>query len=308
MNFREALDHKSPMVLDGGMSNVLMSLGANLDTELWCAELLDSSPDLILQAHLKYLQAGVDILTSCTYQASVEGFEKLGFRSEQIEELFKDSIRLMQQARDLYFETHAKRPVYLAASLGPYGAYLADGSEYTGNYQVPDATLRKFHAARLECLIGSGHDIVAFETIPRLQEAEIIAELMSNYRMDGWVSFSCSSGQTLRDGTLLSDAAGVFKNIPHVFAVGVNCVPPEIISEAIEVINATVPLKHTVVYPNAGQQYDAQTKTWSSEHQSSNFQYLARQWSRQGANIIGGCCEIGSQEIRGIVASSLDLI
>ena len=293
-------EQKQPLVLDGGLSNVLLSMGADLKTSFWCAELLVSDRDMIRQAHLHYLEAGADIITSCTYQASMQGFANLGISETQSRQYMLDSIRLMEEARARYFETHPVRPVYLAASLGPYGAFMADGSEYTGVYDVSDSTLKDFHRARLDALDSAGQDFYAFETIPMLREAEIIAELLTEAGSDCWVSFSCESGTILRDGNKLSEAVQVLKDIPGVFALGVNCVDPAIVSTAIQVIKTSAPDKKVVVYPNAGQQYDAVSKSWSKGGKSVEFTDSCERWIHEGASIVGGCCEIGCHEIRAL--------
>jgi len=288
-----------PLVLDGGLSNVLEDLGCDLKQKLWCAEMLRSNPQAIVEAHLAYLRAGADIITTSSYQASIPGFVAAGLSQREGIALLQRSVELADRARQIF---HAEQNddgcrALVAASIGPYGAYLADGSEYTGNYPATDAELREFHRARLRCLAESGADLLAIETQPCLREIAILADLLADIPLPAWVSFCCRDAHHLHDGSPLREAIAVVKDVAGVFALGANCTAPSHISEIIRLVKQEAPDQRVVVYPNSGEVYDASTGTWLGLSEPSVFERMAADWIGEGADIIGGCCRIGPAHI-----------
>ena len=288
-----------PLVLDGGLSNVLEDLGCDLNQKLWSAGVLLSDPEAIMQAHLQYLRAGADIITTASYQASIEGFVHAGLTRARAEGLLGLSVDLANRARDAYRKERPDdhRPVLVAASLGPYGACLADGSEYTGIYDADDTRIRAFHESRLTLLAESHADLLAIETMPNRRELEIVAELLAEAEKPAWVSFCCRDAAHLQDGSPVADAAALFSDLPAVIAVGVNCTAPAYISDLIRGFHTTVPGKRIIVYPNSGEAYHAETRTWSGISDPQGFQNMAGEWLSLGADIVGGCCRIGPEHI-----------
>ncbi len=300
-SFKNLIDAGKLIVLDGGLSNQLEAQGCNLTTSLWSAELLLNNPQAIIDAHLAYLNAGAQIITSSSYQASIEGFMSKGLSESQAEDLILISVKLAEKAIENFMVNHPNsvRPL-IAASIGPYGAYLADGSEYTGHYGTSNDELMKFHSQRLRLLDQSRADILACETIPSYQEAKILVELLNRVETPAWISFSCSSGQHINDGTDIEQVARLFVHHSKVLALGINCTAPEYVSELIDRIKSVVADKAIVVYPNAGEDYDANTKTWLTDGADFDFCDRVGQWYQQGAQIIGGCCRIGPEQIKAI--------
>ncbi len=288
-----------PLVLDGGLSNVLEDLGCDLNQKLWSAGILLSDPEAIVQAHLQYLRAGADIITTASYQASIEGFMSADLTRARAEDLLGVSVDLAIRAREAHREERPDdgRPVLVAASLGPYGACLADGSEYTGIYDADDARIRAFHESRLALLAESGADLLAMETMPSRRELSIVAELLADVDKPAWVSFCCRDAAHLQDGTPVAEAAALFNDLPAVIAVGVNCTAPAYISDLIRLLRATAPGKRIVVYPNSGEAYHAETRTWSGISDPQDFQSMAGEWLSLGADVVGGCCRIGPEHI-----------
>jgi homocysteine S-methyltransferase len=288
-----------PLVLDGGLSNVLEDLGCDLNQKLWCAEMLRSNPDAIVDAHLAYLRAGADIITTSSYQASIPGFVTAGLSEREGMALLKRSVELADNARKIFRDEGNEdgHSALIAASIGPYGAYLADGSEYTGDYSATDAELREFHGPRLRCLAESGADLLAIETQPCLREIAILADLMTDIELPAWVSFCCRDAHYLHDGSSLGDAIAVVKDVKGVFAIGANCTAPSHISEIIRLVKQQAPDKRVIVYPNSGEVYDASTGTWLGLSEPCGFQKMAAEWIGQGVDIIGGCCRIGPAHI-----------
>ncbi|WP_318606474.1 homocysteine S-methyltransferase [Mitsuokella jalaludinii] len=292
------------LVLDGAFGTELARRGFDTNDELWSAKALFEKPELVEAVHRDYYEAGADVSTSASYQATVEGFEKKGFTREQAKELIVRSVRLVQQARDAFWqqtEKRAGRPQPLAAaSVGPYGAYLADGSEYRGDYKASRAELADFHAERLAILVAAKPDILACETLPLLDEARAILEDLHRYPdMGAWISFSCKDPEHTCGGDDVADCARLLDRESQVAAIGVNCTAPQYVADLIRNIRAHTE-KPVVVYPNTGETYDAVTKTWHGS--PTPYCDFVRQWYEAGARLIGGCCRTTPDDIRGIAA------
>jgi homocysteine S-methyltransferase len=294
---------QQPVLLDGGLATELEAAGAVLDSSLWSAALLQSDPGAIRAAHRAYLDAGAEVVTSASYQASRAGFGRLGLASAEADKLIVSSVQLAREACDAFAACHpAMPPRRVAASVGPYGAILHDGSEYTGNYDVSTADLRLFHAGRLLLLDGAGADLLAVETLPSLAEARVLAALLADCRTPAWVSFSCRDERSINDGSRIEVAARLFAGHPTVFALGVNCTPPRFLPSLIERLRDSVPDKILLAYPNAGEVYEAATGEWSGTADTARFVDAAADWFAAGATWIGGCCRIGPAHIAALRA------
>lgn len=277
---------------------MLEKFGCDLNHKLWTAKLIQSNPELILKAHMAYLQAGATCITSAGYQATVEGFMELGENKSQARKLLLRSVDLALKARDLFvLKNQIDTPIYVSASMGPYGAFLADGSEYRGNYKITEQQLRLFHASRIELLASSGADFFAFETIPSIVEVKVLASLLKVTSKPSWISFSCKNELYMNDGSKISDAAKIIANHPTVFAIGVNCTAPKYISKIIKTIKMAAPNKKIIVYPNSGEVYHSKSKSWLGMSHPAAFEKMAIEWNEIGADIIGGCCRIGPEYI-----------
>ena len=292
-----------PLLLDGGLSNQLESQGCNLNQKLWSAKLLESNPEAIVLAHLAYLESGARCIITSSYQATLPGFISIGYDAQSAADLILKSVELAEEARSRFLSVHpaAFKPL-IAASIVPYGAYLADGSEYRGNYGISEKELTDFHEPRIRLLNISTADIIACETIPDFNEAAVLSELLKNSDKPAWVSFSCKDGEHINDGTPVAECAALFKNHPKIFAIGVNCTSPEFVSSLIQSIKKESGNKKIVVYPNSGAVYDAETKTWSGFSAQSFSERLVKEWLALGADIIGGCCGVGPQQINQMAA------
>lgn len=289
------------MILDGALATELESHGCNLDDPLWSARVLLENPELIYQVHSDYFRAGADCAITASYQATFDGFSGRGIQEKDAMELIKQTVWLAQKARDDFWEEHAQsnRPKPLvAASVGPYGAYLADGSEYVGDYGVEDETLAKFHRPRMSALIEAGADLLAFETIPSFQEANVLDALLRDFPdAYAWLSFSLKNEKEISDGTALAECARVFDNSKQVIAIGVNCAPAAVVTGAIKELNANTN-KPIIVYPNSGETYNPETKTWHGQESCNEFEIKSEEWYHAGAKIIGGCCRTTPRHIR----------
>lgn len=297
--FAAVLQQNSVTVIDGGLATEMEARGFDIAGDLWSAAMLQSNPQAIVNAHRAYLDAGAEIIISASYQASRMGFATTGLDAEEADRLIAASVTLAQAARDEFLAENpdcARRPL-VAASIGPYGAALADGSEYTGNYRLTGAELRQFHEQRLKLLDASGADLLACETIPDIKEAQVLCDLLATTTTPAWVTFSCRDGRRLSDGHLLKNACALFADHPNVLAVGINCTPPQFISSLIGEARSGAPEKTVVVYPNSGETYHAEDNTWSGQEATAEFGFRVAEWAEAGARLIGGCCRVGPQQI-----------
>ncbi|WP_326784877.1 homocysteine S-methyltransferase [Streptomyces sp. NBC_00151] len=296
--FADALS-SGTVVLDGGMSNQLEAAGHDLGDSLWSARLLADRPEAIVEAHLAYYEAGADVAITSSYQATFEGFARRGVPRERGAELLGLSV---ESAREAARRAHAKgvtRPLWVAASVGPYGAMLADGSEYRGRYGLSVAELERFHLPRLEVLAAAAPDVLALETVPDTDEARALLRAVRGLGVPAWLSYSVAGDRT-RAGQPLEEAFALAAEADEVIAVGVNCCAPADVDAAVATA-ARVTGKPVVVYPNSGETWDAAARAWAG---SSTF--TAAQvggWERAGARLIGGCCRVGPEAITGIASA-----
>jgi homocysteine S-methyltransferase len=282
-----------PVVLDGGLATQLESQGHNLDSALWSARLLHDNPEAIVQAHLAYFTAGAQVATTASYQASIAGFVHSGISRPEAELLIKRSVRLAEQARTRYDDGRTR---WIAGSVGPYGAALADGSEYRGDYDLSVSELRAWHRPRLVLLAESGVDVLALETIPCLAEVEALLAEVDGSGQPCWLSVTCTGDRT-RAGEPAAEAFSLARDVREIVAVGVNCIDPadgySLIRSARESSG-----KPVVAYPNSGERWDASVRAWTGPvtFRSEDVQ----DWISTGARLVGGCCRVGPMAIRAI--------
>lgn len=300
------LDRQSLFIIDGGLATELEWRGYDLNDPLWSAKLLVENPAAIQQVHADYLWAGADCIISASYQASIPGLLARGFSEKEAVDLLRVSVHLARQVRAQFWQAYEDkdrgkrlRPL-VAASVGPYGAFLANGAEYTGDYDLDVAGLAAWHRRRWHILADSGADLLACETIPSRSELEAICSLLAETpEMPAWVSFSCSDGRYISDGTLIADCAARLDSVPNVVAVGINCTPPRLLPELITAVQAATN-KHIIVYPNSGERFDPETKVWAGESDPSTYGTMSREWRKMGAVMIGGCCRTRPSHIQQI--------
>ena len=286
------LERGGVLVLDGGLATELEARGLDLDDELWSARLLLDGPEEIEAVHRAYVGAGSDCLVTASYQASAEGFRRRGCSEEDAAELLRRSVALARRAGP---------EVLVAASVGPYGAFLADGSEYTGAYGgMTERALADWHRSRFEILAGAGADLLACETLPSFPEARALLRLLEDTPAAwAWFSFCCKDGRHLADGTPFPAAVRHVAGHPRVAAVGVNCTAPVHV-EALVRAAAEITDTPVLAYPNSGEHYDASRRRWSGPADPADFAESALRWRAAGASLLGGCCRTGPAHIREI--------
>lgn len=287
-----------PLVLDGGLATELAARGFDLSDALWSARLLADAPEAIEAVHLDYFEAGADVAITASYQASYDGFAERGYSPDETTHLLQRSVKLARSARDRFLARHADagRTPLVAASVGPYGATLHDGSEYRGNYGLDEDALADFHRPRLNALVSAEPDLLACETIPSLLEARaIVRELRRHPEMRAWVSFTCRDGAHTSAGDPIEDCARFLDAEAQVVAMGVNCVAPDQVTSLLLRI-ATASRKPIVVYPNSGEVWNAERRCW--EGTALRFTTYLGEWLDAGARWMGGCCRTTPADIR----------
>lgn len=287
------------IIIDGALASELQRRGCDLNDSLWSAKVLIEQPDLIRQVHYDYFKAGADCATTASYQASPLGFAKKGISLDESIKLIKKSVELAQQAKEQYLTQIGKnKPLFIAGSVGPYGAYLADGSEYTGNYQLSEEEFIEFHQIRIQALIDAKTDILACETLPNFAEIKALVKVLKQYpTMTAWFSFTLKDANHLSDGTPLKEVIDYLNNVDQVVSVGINCIALEEVTAALTVLQ-TLTRKPLIVYPNSGEQYDPTTKQWHKNHQHNcTFKNQLPTWLKLGAKLIGGCCQTTPKDI-----------
>jgi len=279
------------LVADGGLATELEARGNDLSDSLWSARLLMDAPEQILDTHLAFFRAGAAIATSASYQASFEGFARRGLDRDRAAGLIRRSVDLARAARDQMAGDGRAR--WVAASAGPYGAALADGSEYRGRYGRGVRELAAWHRPRLEVLAEAGPDVLALETVPDIDEAEALMIAVAGLGIPAWLSYSVADGRT-RAGQSLAAAFAVPAGVPEVVAVGVNCCTPADLPAAIAIAREATG-KPVIVYPNSGEEWDARRRAWVGQSRYCPVQ--PQQWISAGASIVGGCCRVRPADI-----------
>jgi len=294
--FESVQQARGSVVLDGGLATELERRGADLRDPLWSAKVLVEDPDAIRRVHEAYFEAGADVAMSASYQATFEGLAGRGIERDDAAKLMRRSIELAREA--------AGGDRIVAASVGPYGAMLGNGAEYTGDYGKDEDELVGFHVPRLEALAEAGPDAFAVETIPSFVEAGALARALERVtEIPAWVSFSCRDGGHVCDGTPIASAVEIVAAAPSVIAVGVNCTSPLHVERLVETISATTD-KPVVCYPNRGSFWDPMRKAWTDPpRQDARPPLRPLAWREAGASMIGGCCGTTPEDIAAIAAA-----
>lgn len=295
------LSHHGYVIIDGALATELQERGCDLNDPLWSAKVLIEQPELISAVHYDYFIAGADCAITASYQASPLGFAKRGLSRSQSITLIKRSVDLAKQAKIKYQQvTKDSRPLVIAGSVGPYGAYLADGSEYTGNYNLSDIEMMDFHYDRIKALIDAGVDILACETMPSFAEIKVLVNIIAQFPdTPCWFSFTLKDNHHLSDGTPLELVTKLLETNQQVIAIGVNCIALDSVTKSLASLYELTD-KPLIVYPNSGEHYDATSKTWQIKDQQHTFCNQLLNWQKNGAKLIGGCCRTTPKDIKKI--------
>ena len=299
-----------PLTLDGALATHLETLGQPLPSPLWSAAPLIHQPSLVKAVHREYYLAGADIATTASYQATPAGLRAQGHSPAQARDIIKRTVELARQAREEVERECPERKgsMFVAGSVGPYGAYLADGSEYCGEYALAPRDMKWFHRERVTALLEAGANVLALETQPSLAEVEALLELLEEEFQDAhaWVSCTLRDEGHMSDGTPLEDLLGAVNRCERVVAVGVNCVGRDLVDGVLRRMRKLTG-KALVAYPNSGEGWDAERKVWVDRLGGSmrGLGDVVREWRREGASLVGGCCRTGPEDVR-VVRQVLD--
>ena len=303
--FKDLLDKQEIIILDGALGTELESRGYDVSGKLWSAQYLLDQPQIIQDVHESYVRAGSDIITTSSYQASIPAFIEAGLAPEKAYDLLKETVFLAQKAienvwQELSPEEQKQRPYPLiAGSVGPYAAYLADGSEYTGDYQLSEGEFQEFHRPRIQALLEVGCDLLAIETIPNGAEAAAILRLLAEEfpQAEAYLSFVAQSENAISDGTKIEELGNLAQESPQVLAVGFNCTAPHLIASLLGELGK-VCNKPFLTYPNSGETYNGLTKTWHDDpEQERSLLENSKLWQNQGVRLFGGCCRTRPEDI-----------
>ncbi len=291
-------------VIDGGLATELEYSGARIDGPLWSAHVLEDEPEKLLAVHRAYVQAGAQCIATCSYQVSRMGYAEVGLTAERADAALLRSVELAQRAVAEFPE----RRVLVAGSLGPYGAALHNGGEYTGSYDCSYDDLVRFHRERIEIFAhargGQAPDLLAFETFPSLEEARAVGDAMAPWpELRAWFSFSCRDEMRVSHGERVADCAALVASFPQTVAIGVNCVPPKWVPALIAELQAGSD-KPIVVYPNSGEGWDAARRSWTGVTDPAEFGVHAKEWFGAGAQMVGGCCRTRPAHIREVAEAA----
>ncbi len=305
MTPRDRLDITGLRVLDGGLATELERAGCDLQSPLWSGEVLHTQPGKVLAVHRSYLEAGADCLLTASYQLSAMGFREIGLTAGDARIAIQQSVALASQARREYAQMEIlarrkPRPIWIAGSLGAYGAALHNGAEFHGNYNIGHTDLVAFHAERIDPMRQTDGDFLAFETIPSIAEAEAILEALARFPdFAAYISFTCRDDSHTGHGEPIEACARLLDSAPNIIAIGINCTAPRCILPLIRKIRA-LSAKRVAVYPNSGETWIAETRSWGGSSDPESFNALSAAWRDAGADWIGGCCRTGPEHIRAI--------
>ncbi|EZP29255.1 homocysteine S-methyltransferase [Microbacterium oleivorans] len=275
-----------PLVLDGGLGTMLEARGHDLTGSLWSAGVLLDSPGDVRAVHADFVAAGADVVTTASYQLGYDNLAAAGHDQAAVDALLAASVRLAREA--------AEGRAWVAASVGPFGAVRADGSEYTGAYGVSVADLTRWHRRRIQVLADAAPDLLALETIASPAEVEAVVAALEGVGVPAWIALSAAS--TAFDDAGYASALAVAAAAPEVIAVGANCCPPSLISTVLDRVPAGVA---AVAYPNSGETWDAASRSWHGDAGATFAD--ADAWMDAGARLIGGCCRTTPTDIAGLV-------
>jgi homocysteine S-methyltransferase len=309
MTPRDQLDLTGLRILDGGLATELERAGCHLSSPLWSGEVLRTEPEKVLAVHRSYLEAGADCLLTASYQVSAMGFCEIGLTAAAARSAIQQSVALAEQARRDYAKAEIEagrkpRRIWIAGSLGAYGAALHNGAEFHGRYDIGFASLVAFHSERIDAMRETNADFLAFETIPLLDEAKAILEVLGLFPdVAAYISFTCRDDSHTGHGEPIEDCACLLDACPQILAIGINCTAPVHILPLIRRIR-TISRKRIAAYPNSGESWVAETRSWSGSSDPHGFGDMARQWREAGADWIGGCCRTGPGHIRAIAQAA----
>lgn len=303
--FKDLLEKQDIIILDGALGTELERQGYDVSGRLWSAKYLLENPQIIQDLHEDYVRAGSNIITTSSYQASIPAFVEAGLSLDKADDLLKETVFLAQAAvknvwQGLSLDEQQRSYPLIAGSVGPYAAFLADGSEYTGAYHLSEKEFKDFHRPRIQALLDAGCDLLALETIPNGAETKALVHLLSEEfpQVEVYLSFTAQTVSAISDGTLIEEVGRLAQSSPQVLAVGFNCTAPHLIAPLLEKLKQVCD-KPLLAYPNSGEIYNVATNTWQDNpEQQLYLTDYSQLWKKQGVQLFGGCCRTRPEDIR----------
>ena len=303
--FKDLLEKQDIIILDGALGTELERQGYDVSGRLWSAKYLLENPQIIQDLQEDYVRAGSNIITTSSYQASIPAFVEAGLSLDKADDLLKETVFLAQAAvknvwQGLSLDEQQRSYPLIAGSVGPYAAFLADGSEYTGAYHLSEKEFKDFHRPRIQALLDAGCDLLALETIPNGAETKALVHLLSEEfpQVEVYLSFTAQTVSAISDGTLIEEVGRLAQSSPQVLAVGFNCTAPHLIAPLLEKLKQVCD-KPLLAYPNSGEIYNGVTNTWQDNPEQQlclpDYSHL---WKKQGVQLFGGCCRTRPEDIR----------
>lgn len=307
--FKDYLENNSPLILHGALGTEMEALGYDISGKLWSAKYLLEKSEVIQELHETYVAAGADLITTSSYQATLPGLVEAGLTEKAAEQIIALTVRLAKAARDKVWgalnETEkAKRPYPLiSGDVGPYAAYLANGSEYSGDYgKITINELKDFHRPRIQILLDQGVDLLALETIPNRLETQALIELLAEEfpEAEAYMSFTVQIPDAISDGNSLAEMAKLVSQSNQILAVGINCSSPLLYNQALSFLENTG--KALITYPNSGEVYDGDSQTWKPKDKDAlTLVEHSKYWHAHfGVKILGGCCRTRPNDIKSL--------
>ncbi|AXJ12179.1 homocysteine S-methyltransferase [Streptococcus pluranimalium] len=307
-SFKQLIGQEKPAILHGALGTELEARGYDISGNLWSAKFLLDGSEVIQTIHRDYVLAGADIVTTSTYQASIASLVDVGLSVDEAKELIIKSVSLAKDAREEAWielsqsEKQGRHYPLISGDVGPYAAYLADGSEYTGEYgEVTKEALKDFHRPRIALFVAEEVDLLALETMPNKLEIKALAELLSEEfpQVEAYLSITSQDGKFLSDGTPLEEVVEILAICPQILAVGVNCSSPSVSEKILESFSDLTELP-LLAYPNSGEIYDGKTQTWHhGEDGELSVSECQVKWQGQFSQLklVGGCCRTRPMDI-----------
>jgi S-methylmethionine-dependent homocysteine/selenocysteine methylase len=284
-------------VIDGGLSTALELLGADISGPLWTAQTVIDDPALLERAHRSFAEAGADIIATASYQCGTKQFESIGLSAKEARDALASTTTIARRAVE-------GTSVAVAASVGPFGASLANGSEYNGRYGVEWLVVEDYHREKLAILVESGADLIAIETIPLADEALLIAEILEELGAPpAWFSFGFADETQTYGLDAIDKAVLGIAGYADLVAIGMNCTHPRYVDSLLVSMSELVSGIPLIVYPNHGREWDAVARCWIGDSMSISAAETVKRWVDLGARFIGGCCGVDPRGIADLVAT-----
>lgn len=336
---------KKVILIDGGLGTELEQRKVNINSLLWSSVALVEAADDVTKLHYDYYHSGANVGITCSYQCSEDSLkasdkEKYSSKESRLQ-VYKESVEVCKRAKIMRM-ADAKAIELLvspeiAGSIGPFGSFLNDGSEFTGGYERSEDEYQAFHEEKLDFFMNGTEEVdyLQLETMPNFEEIKALLMLIKRKNSERKetqgksekrfiLSLSIRNEEQLADGTPLKAVVKYLHDVGYLskdpkttplMAVGANCLKLKYSVKFVE--NLTNYMNELQIYgfpisiyPNSGEIYDGIKKNWIFDQSNEKYyttnvngekvcdwKILLDAWIASGAKIIGGCCRVGVRDI-----------